>query len=83
MHAIRTLPWVVALMIVLAPAATAVVAEDAGGTVEWSEVTRSSGDAEMDEVALALFNQVASFRPGRNQGVRVSMSVIFSVAFPW
>ncbi len=34
MHAIRTLPWAVALMIVLAPAATAVVAEDAGGTVE-------------------------------------------------
>ncbi len=56
---------------------------DDRGSVEWSEVTRSSGNEEMDEVALALFNEVASFRPGRDQGVRISMSVIFSLAFPW
>ena len=56
---------------------------DERGSVEWSEVTRSSGNEEMDEVALALFNRVASFRPGRDQGVRISMSVIFSLAFPW
>ncbi len=56
---------------------------DDRGSVEWSEVTRSSGNEEMDEVALALFNRIASFRPGRDQGVRISMSVIFSIAFPW
>ena len=56
---------------------------DERGSVEWSEITRSSGNEEMDEVALALFDRVASFRPGREQGVRVSMSVIFSIAFPW
>ena len=56
---------------------------DERGSVEWSEITRSSGRPELDETALALFNEVVSFRPARDQGVRVSMSVIFSVAFPW
>jgi TonB family protein len=56
---------------------------DEWGSVEWAEISRSSGREEMDEMALALFNEVASFRPARDQGVRVSMSVIFSVPFPW
>jgi TonB family protein len=56
---------------------------DEWGSVEWAEISRSSGHQEMDEIALALFNEVASFRPARDQGVRVSMSVIFSVPFPW
>ena len=56
---------------------------DTRGSVEWSEITRSSGHEEMDEAALALFNEVASFQPARDQGVHVSMSVIFSVSFPW
>jgi len=56
---------------------------DDRGSVEWSEVTRSSGLEEMDEAALALFTEVVSFRPARYRGVRVSLSVIFSVAFPW
>lgn len=56
---------------------------DERGSVEWSEITRSSGRQEMDEIALTLFNDVVSFRPARDQDVRVSMSVIFSVAFPW
>lgn len=56
---------------------------DEWGSVEWAEVSRSSGRQEMDEVALVLFNEVASFRPARARGVRVSMSVIFSVPFPW
>ena len=56
---------------------------DEQGSVEWSEITRSSGRPELDETALALFNEVVSFRPARDQGVRVSMSVIFTVAFPW
>lgn len=53
------------------------------GSVEWSEVTKSSGRVDMDEAALALFSDIASFRPAQDQGVRVSMSVIFSVEFPW
>ena len=56
---------------------------DEWGTVEWAEISRSSGRPQMDEVALALFNEVASFRPARDRGVRVSMSAIFSVPFPW
>ena len=56
---------------------------DEWGSVEWAEVSKSSGRQEMDEVALALFNEVASFRPARARGVRVSLSVIFSVPFPW
>jgi TonB family protein len=56
---------------------------DEWGSVEWAEISKSSGREEMDEIALALFNEVASFRPARDQGVRVSMSVIFSVPFPW
>lgn len=56
---------------------------DERGSVEWSEITRSSGRQEIDEIALALFDEVVSFRPAQDRGVRVSMSVIFSVAFPW
>ena len=56
---------------------------DEWGSVEWAEISKSSGLQEMDEVALALFNEVASFRPARDRGVRVSMSAIFSVPFPW
>ena len=56
---------------------------DDRGSVEWSEVTKSSGRVDMDEAALALFSDITSFRPARDQGVRVSMSVIFSVEFPW
>ena len=56
---------------------------DEFGSVEWAEISRSSGLQEMDEVALGLFSEVASFRPARQEGVRVSMSVIFSVPFPW
>ena len=56
---------------------------DERGSVEWSEITRSSGRPELDESTLALFNEVVSFRPARDQGVRVSLSVIFTVAFPW
>ena len=56
---------------------------DDRGSVEWSEVSKSSGRVDMDEAALALFSDIASFRPAQDQGVRVSMSVIFSVEFPW
>ena len=56
---------------------------DEWGSVEWAEISRSSGRQEMDEVALALFTEVASFRPARDRGIRVSLSAIFSVPFPW
>ncbi len=56
---------------------------DEWGSVEWAEISRSSGDQGIDEIALALFNEVASFRPARDRGVRVSLSAIFSVPFPW
>ena len=56
---------------------------DEWGSVEWAEISKSSGLGEIDEIALALFNEVATFRPARDRGVRVSMSAIFSVPFPW
>jgi TonB family protein len=56
---------------------------DEWGSVEWAEISRSSGRQDMDEIALALFNEIASFRPARDRGVRVSLSAIFSVPFPW
>ena len=56
---------------------------DEWGSVEWAELTRSSGREDIDELALALFNEVASFSPARDQGVRVSISAIFTVLIPW
>jgi TonB family protein len=56
---------------------------DRRGSVEWAEISQSSGRRDLDEFALALFNDVASFRPAREQGVAVSRSVTFSVNFPW
>ena len=56
---------------------------DDRGSVEWAEIARSSGTEELDEIALALFNEITSFRPALDEGVRVSMAAIFSVAFPW
>ncbi len=56
---------------------------DARGSVEWAEVSRSSGDPEVDELALDLFTEVVSFRPARNRGVPVPISVIFQLNFPF
>lgn len=56
---------------------------DERGSVEWAEVSESSGRQELDEIALALFNEVAAFRPALDEGVRVPKSVIFTVHFPW
>lgn len=56
---------------------------DERGSVEWAEVSESSGRSELDEVALALFNEVAAFRPARSAGRGVPKSVIFTVHFPW
>jgi TonB family protein len=56
---------------------------DRRGSVEWAEVTESSGDAQLDEFALALFNEVVDFRAARERGETVSRSVTFLVNFPW
>ena len=56
---------------------------DQQGTVEWAEVSQSSGRTDLDEVALALFNEVADFRAARDRGQTVSRSVTFSLNFPW
>lgn len=56
---------------------------DERGSVEWAEISESSGRPDIDEVALALFSEVAAFRPARDRGVAVPRSVIFSVRFPW
>ena len=53
------------------------------GSVEWAEINQSSGSADLDELALELFNDVVAFRPARDQGVRVPISAIFWVNFPW
>lgn len=56
---------------------------DTRGSVEWAEVSRSSGRNELDEAALALFNEVVTFRPARHEGVSVSGSATFALLFPW
>jgi TonB family protein len=56
---------------------------DRRGSVEWAEVSQSSGRIDLDEFTLALFNEVATFRAAREQGVYVSRSVTFSVNYPW
>ena len=56
---------------------------DESGSVEWAEISQSSGRPELDRVALALFSEVAEFRAARDEGVPVPRSVIFSVRFPW
>jgi TonB family protein len=56
---------------------------DRRGSVEWAEVSESSGRQDLDEFTLALFNEVATFRAAREQGVYVSRSVTFSVNYPW
>jgi len=56
---------------------------DQQGGVEWAEVSQSSGRTDLDEVALALFNEVADFRAARDRGQTVSRSVTFSLNFPW
>jgi len=56
---------------------------DNQGSVEWAEVSESSGRPDLDEFALALFNEVADFRAARDRGNPVSRSVTFSLNFPW
>ena len=54
---------------------------DTRGSVEWAEVIQSSGRADLDQLALELFNDIVRFRPARLAGVLMPMSAIFSVNF--
>lgn len=56
---------------------------DQRGAVQWAEISESSGHRDLDEYALAVFNEVAAFRAAREGGVSVSRSVTLSVNFPW
>lgn len=56
---------------------------DERGSLQWAEINRSSGNPELDQSALELFTEVASFRPARERGVRVPMAAIFWLSYPW
>jgi TonB family protein len=56
---------------------------DRRGSVEWAEISKSSGRSDLDEFTLALFNEVADFRAARERGLYISRSVTFSVNYPW
>jgi len=56
---------------------------DERGSVDWAEVSRSSGEDAVDRLALDLFADVVSFRPARERGVPVPVSVIFQLNFPF
>ena len=56
---------------------------DESGSVEWAEVSQSSGREELDQVALTLFREIVAFRPALEKGKRVPKSMIFQVQFPW
>ena len=51
------------------------------GTVEWAEISQSSGRSEIDEIALELFNEVVVFHPARERGARVPVSALFWLTF--
>jgi TonB family protein len=55
------------------------------GAVEWAAVSKSSGYEVLDEIALAVFNDVVQFTPARQEGLRVPVSLVISVPFtsPW
>jgi TonB family protein len=50
---------------------------DERGSVEWAEINRSSGNGVIDASALELFRDVVSFRPAREEGMRVPVAAIF------
>jgi TonB family protein len=64
------------------PSVSVAVWIDERGSVEWAEISQSSGRSDIDEMVLELFNEVVSFVPAREQSVRVPVSVIFWLTFP-
>lgn len=61
------------------PRRTMVVAlwVDETGSVEWAEISRSSGRSDLDESALELFREVVSLRPARERGLSVPTAAIY------
>ena len=55
----------------------------ATGSVEWAEIVRSSGQSDLDDIALNLFSEVVSFRPARLEGRPMPMSAVFTINLPW
>lgn len=56
---------------------------DEGGSVDWAEVSQSSGRESLDEIALTLFEDVAEFMPAREGDERIPQTMIFQISFPW
>lgn len=58
---------------------------DERGSVEWARVSQSSGDLRLDDIALALFEDVVAFSPARSRGRGIPVQVTISVPFtlPW
>lgn len=56
---------------------------DENGSVEWAEISDSSGRERLDEVALTLFTEIVSFRPALEDGDRVPKTMLFYLLFPW
>lgn len=56
---------------------------DHRGSVEWAEISESSGSEVLDRVTLTLFRDVVEFRPALEDGDRVPKSMIFFLLFPW
>lgn len=50
---------------------------DERGSVEWAEIHRSSGRADVDESALELFEEVIAFAPAREMRRAVPTAAIF------
>jgi TonB family protein len=56
---------------------------DDRGSVEWAEVHESSGNLDLDDIALTVFNEVVEFRPPRGPGGAQPMAVLISIGFPF
>lgn len=56
---------------------------DRSGSVEWAEVSESTGHEVLDEAALTLFRDVVAFEPALQDGERVPKSMLFYILFPW
>ena len=56
---------------------------DRNGSVEWAEVSESTGHEVLDEVALTLFRDIVAFQPALEDGERVPKSMLFYILFPW
>jgi len=58
---------------------------DERGSVDYAQVSESSGISVLDEIALDAFSEIVAFAPARERGAPVPIAVIISVPFntPW